>query len=284
MRPAIVIDEKWAQIVFIDKTGNGHTTTDKTQHRFWTIVAAHTWGGKWAGPRGAQYDLDTKWDCYGIDDLREASISRLTKAITLKKYQPPNSEEGWRTRGIDLKWKKTWKMKPKYIAPRDIITWLKVQHRTLWVAKNGGMAGTLCLGHNCREDESQLHLIQCRVIRSEFWHEIIYDMEELGLIPEDLVDQAFSDSTQKWGALLIAGQINNKPLKSEATSYLCWAWRQLYAEIIDNRVNSRADLNTKSAMANDQDGLQQNSSLRTQMETMVPQAAILARGAEQNNA
>ena len=118
---------------------------------------------------------------------------------------------------------------------------------------------------------SVIKCMQCRVIRSEFCHEITYDIEELGLIPEDPVDQAFSDSSQKWGALLIAGQINDRPLKSEATSYLYWEWRQAALRRNNKQPGEQQSgpEHEKSAMANDQDAIQQNSSLRTQMEAIV---------------
>ena len=146
------------------------------------MVDAHFWNGKWAGPVGTRYDLDTEWDCLGLTDLREASISSLTKGIAKKQFKQPASEKAWKDRGIDVDWKPTWKIKPKYTAPRDLVVWLKVQHRTLWVAKNGGMEGTMCLARGCRHEESQQHLTECPEIKQKYWGVIISIMEKMALL------------------------------------------------------------------------------------------------------
>ena len=96
-KPAIIMPgDKWAAIMKIDNTGVAHRTVHQTQHRNWTVLEAHTWGKKWAGPRGANYALDTTWDCLGLKDLRQANASELTRAITKYKFKPPNSPEAWR--------------------------------------------------------------------------------------------------------------------------------------------------------------------------------------------
>jgi hypothetical protein len=71
------VNGKWAQIVKIDATGKTHRTIHQTQWKLWTVIQAHSWGGRWAGPKGSNYALDTVWDCYKLEDLREATISSL---------------------------------------------------------------------------------------------------------------------------------------------------------------------------------------------------------------
>ena len=248
VKPAIIVDQKWAQIVKIDSTGKPHRTIHRTQWRLWTVIQAHTWGGKWAGPKGANYALDTRWNCYKLEDLRQATISSLTTAATKLKFKPPASQEAWKERGIEVSWHKTWRMKPKYVAPRDLTVWLKIQHRNLWVAKSGGMGDTKCLARGCGDEESQLHLIMCSVIKRDFWKVIIREMNELELLPDRAADPGFGLTLQEWGSFLIAGQIENEPVNKEAAAFLCWAWRQLYAEVVSLRIADKRDLELGKAV------------------------------------
>ena len=248
IHPAQILDAKMAQLVFIDNTGKGHLRQRKLPMRFFTVVEAHTWKGKWAGPKGARYDLDTEWDCCGLKDLREVTIRSLTKAQAKKKFKPPTAGEAWKQRGVDVDFSKTWGIKSKYVAPRDQIVWLKVQHRTLWVAKNGGMEGTKCLAQGCNHEESQQHLIECRMIKEYFWRRVVEIAEDLGLLPECTKTRDFRMSVQKWGSLLIAGQIDGKVVSKEATAVLCWAWRALYAEIISKRTGNQGALDFERAV------------------------------------
>ena len=247
--PAIIKeDKKTAQLVKIDATGNGHLKQKTLPLRYFTVIDAHKWGGRWAGPKGQTYSLDTEWVCQGIPGLRSISISALTRAMAKKKFKVPASEAAWEERGLKVDWSKTWKQRPMYVAPRDTIVWLKVQHRTLWVAKNGGMNSKQCIAEGCREDESQLHLITCDKIKESFWKKITDIMSSLGLLPRNLIDQNFMDSIQKWGALLIAGQLDDKPVRRETSAFICWAWRALYSEIIHQRKEGRGKIDTEEAV------------------------------------
>jgi hypothetical protein len=104
------------------------------------------------------------------------------------------------------------------------------------------MGNIACLVHGCDEAESQLHLITCSTIKRDFWIIIIGEMEGLGLLPERVKDPHFGNTILEWGGLLIAGQIDGTAVNKEAAAFLCWAWRQLYAEIIAQRVADKAGL------------------------------------------
>jgi len=71
-------------------------------------------------------------------------------------------------------------------------------------------------------------------------------MEELGIL--NLENPNFGTTIQEWGALIVAGQLRGVAVNREAAGYLCWAWRQLYAEIIDKRVKGESPLNLKKAL------------------------------------
>ena len=141
-------------------------------------------------------------------------------------------------------------IKPKYTAPRDLVVWLKIQHRTLWVAKNGGMGDTTCMAKWCRHEESQLHLVECQSIKENFWKEIISIMVELDVLPEECNGSPFQDDRKKWAILLVAGQIEGAAVNNEAAAILCWAWRSLYAEVIKRRIEAKETLKPKVAIKN----------------------------------
>ena len=248
--PAVIIDERWARRYKIDNVGRGHPTQRTTPYEYFTVIDAHMWKGRWAGPKGANFALDTTWDCLGIKDLRHANISSLTRAMALKKFKKPASEEAWAIRGMQPKWKLSWRIKPKYTAPRDLVVWLKIQHRTLWVAKNGGMGDTTCMAKWCRHEESQLHLVECQSIKENFWKEIISIMVELDVLPEECNGSPFQDDRKKWAILLVAGQIEGAAVSNEAAAILCWAWRSLYAEVIKRRIEAKETLKPKVAIKN----------------------------------
>ena len=84
------------------------------------------------------------------------------------------------------------------------------------------------------------HLVDCEVIRREFWTPILRVMIRLGL--------QYEQSRTFW----ITGQIaeedgSRKAVCGETASFLCWAWRCLYAEVIYARMNNKR-LNTSGAV------------------------------------
>ena len=157
--------------------------------------------------------------------LHEITPSWIGKQKALQRFKAPTSEEKWKEYGIDVRWGLTWAIKPKYASPRDIVVWLQLQHRTLWVAKNGGCADDKCTARGCNAIENMTHLVDCGVIQKEFWTPILRIMIGLGL--------QYERSRTFWIAGLIVGEDNErKAVCGETASFLCWAWRCLYAEII----------------------------------------------------
>ena len=229
--PAIVIDDTKAQRVWIDKVGRGHKMQVYVDHRHYSIIKAHTWHGKWAGPHGNYPVGDTKWKLpFGNakeHKLQQYSINVLTKARQLEKMKPPASVTAWTARIGDLPWHKIWQIKPMYVAPRDTATWLKIQHRTLWVAKNGGCDSTTCNAAGCQHEETQLHLMTCSIIKSEYWEKIVKYARTFGIDADN--------RPAYW--LGYAG--NGKAVGREQAAIIALAWRSLYAQVVKARLDNK---------------------------------------------
>ena len=91
--------------------------------------------------KGTEADGARRRAGIGCSQARTDEHLRKPKQRTGREMAP-TSEEKWKEYGIDVKWDLTWPIKPKYASPRDVVVWLQLQHRTLWVAKNGEGAQT----------------------------------------------------------------------------------------------------------------------------------------------
>ena len=162
--------------------------------------------------------------------------SRVTAALTLRKFVPPASEAAWnQRRGKELRWKDCWKLTSFYATPRDQVTWLKFQHRTLYtVGHDKREADNTCRA--CEESESQLHLVTCGVIKTEFWDRVVSLLTEMDMCaPADVTD------------FLITGQLSEEEtVKREYTGVVFIAFRCLYAAITESRIDS-VPLNLEAA-------------------------------------
>ena len=96
--------------------------------------------------------------------LDTINIKVYTKAITMKKFKPPLAiEKKWADiLKVSLNFRKIWSIKPFAVTPRDMLTWLKLQHRTLYVAKHDPKTNGECQA--CTELENAIHLCECKVI------------------------------------------------------------------------------------------------------------------------
>eukprot|EP00966_Prymnesium_polylepis_P288718 6668847-Prymnesium_polylepis.1 len=56
-----------------------------------------------------------------------------------------------------------------YVSPRDRTQIMRLQRRNLWVAEHGGCDHTTCAATGCNAPESQLHLVECPILRARFW-------------------------------------------------------------------------------------------------------------------
>ena len=141
--------------------------------------------------------------------------------------KPPPAEKGWLIRfpGIPIKIKDTWRIKFKYATGRDIMTWLKIRHRTLYTAnKDRNCLNTKCLACQAAE-ESIKHLAECSEIRSEFWWDILNLMRLLKL-----------NYSRTPVFLLLGLTEDNKIVCKEGAAILAIGWRCLYAEITRARI------------------------------------------------
>ena len=145
---------------------------------------------------------------------------------------------------------------------RDVVVWLQLQHRTLWVAKYGGCENEGCTARGCTATENMTHLLDCEVIQREIWKPILRVMIEVGL--------QYKQSRTFW----IAGQIvgedgDRKAVCGETASFICWAWRCLYAEVIHARIYDTAAKHEKRCLEDNQDGKQQSEGAWSQVEEVV---------------
>ena len=79
--PAVITDGDTARLVKTVAVGRGHQTQREFQLRLFDVIKANTWTGKWAGPEGASYACDVKWDYYGIEKRSELTIQSIYKRI-----------------------------------------------------------------------------------------------------------------------------------------------------------------------------------------------------------
>ena len=110
------------------------------------------------------------------------------------------------------------------MSPRDQVTWLKLQHRNLWVAASGGFQDTKCRVRGCRADENQEHLVLCPGIQKDFWVSVAILMSHLNM--------DVGNSSKKW-LLGITG--DGHQVSREEAAIIFWAWRCLYAEVVGAR-------------------------------------------------
>jgi hypothetical protein len=64
--PVVISDGDTARLVKIDAVGRGHLTQREFRLRLFDVIKAHTWNGKWAGPEGASYACDVKWNTMAL--------------------------------------------------------------------------------------------------------------------------------------------------------------------------------------------------------------------------
>ena len=116
------------------------------------------------GPHDFTFPKTEGWLLDGVKvELDRLKVNSTTKALALRKFKPPASEAAWNEkRGKELLWKKGWKLNSFFSTPRDKMTWLKFQHRTLYTVGHSKTEDTSCRA--CSDRESQLHLISCSVI------------------------------------------------------------------------------------------------------------------------
>ena len=218
--PAVIIDGATARLMKIDAVARGHATQTVFQLRQFEVIKAHTWNGKWAGPEGASYASDVKWDYYGIEKLSDLTIQSIYKRRIAHTMLSPECMKKWNERlgRDDLVWDTIWQQESMYTTPRDKTQIMRLQRRNLWVAQHGGCDHTTCAATGCQAQESQLHLIECPFINRGFWEPLYQHILSLGLQAENTptywITGTLSDGTQT---------------DRESWALVTWAWRSLYA-------------------------------------------------------
>ena len=186
-------------------------------------------GGRVRGPCEAIFPKLDGWLLDGRKvKLNSLSVNKMTAALALRKFKPPASEEAWNERrNKTLRWKDGWKITSFYATPRDQVTWLKFQHRTLYtVGHDTTVADNTCRA--CSEPESQLHLITCGVLYEEYWKRVVELLVATGMEEPDNVTD-----------FLITGQLSDEETaKREYLGVIFIAFRCLYAAIVESRLDS----------------------------------------------
>ena len=241
--------------LWLDATNTPRQTPYKIRIRNRELFQVKFWEAKkrdkrLAGPINATFPLNTEWK------LKQSTISldKLTIKIGTTtrqeaKMKTPPAQEMWECKfpQANLPWKLIWKLKPKYVSPRDQMTWFKVKHRNLYVAKhdNKSMAQK-CLA--CDDEfESIIHLAECEVIREKLFTPLTELAEKMELdIPQDEEDLTLF---YLFGLLPTGEWSEYKTCDNEMAAILALGWRCLYAEIIQCRVDQKwDDLDLQSAL------------------------------------
>ena len=106
------------------------------------------------------------------------------------------------------------------MSPRDQVTWLKIQHRNLWVAASGGFQDTKCRVRGCQADDNQEHTWSYaqRGIQKDFWVSVAILMSHLNM--------DVGNSSKKW---ILGINADGSHVSREEAAIIFWAWRCLYA-------------------------------------------------------
>ena len=164
-----------------------------------------------------------------LDTLR---VSTITRALALRKFVAPVSEEAWKERGVDVPWYATYKLGSFYATPRDRVQWIKLWHRTLYTVGHRTDMDNKCRA--CSEKENQLHLCTCDILRLEFWDPVIALLEAMEMpTPANITD--FIVGGRMRAANPEGGGDEGINIDDSHAGMMFLAWRCLYAEITNSR-------------------------------------------------
>ena len=177
-----------------------------------------------------------------VVDFDLLSIRLRTRALAIRKMEPPPAPEAWadpkRLPHVKLPWEQIWRLRSFFATPRDMITWLKAIHRNLYLhgAEDEDDRCKKCTAHK----ESILHLVQCADIRREFWDPLARVIAAMGLtIPDDPTERQYF-----W----LFGRLSEEETVGDITSGIIFiAWRCLYAELVHSKVD-KVPISLKAAV------------------------------------
>lgn len=199
------------------------------------------------GPAGEVFPRPEGWLLDGKEiNLDNLTVREYTRALALRRFVTPACQAAWelperlglRIAALGwehLPWRAIWRMKSFYETPRDRMTGTKLLHRNLYVAARDPLGNVRCMA--CDETETQLHLCECPVLHDEFWKPIIKLLTDMGM-PEPEDPTIFKAT----GALS-----EEKALSKYYAGVWFIAWRCIYAEIVNARVESHS-LRTEKAL------------------------------------
>ena len=195
------------------------------------------WGNRIIGPQDASFPLAKGWVIGDKKvDLAKLGIKSYTRILTGRKFQPPTeTEKAWDGRlGVKTAWRKVWGIRSFYASPRDQITWLKLHHRNLYVTGHDTRTDGMCSA--CTGKETQQHLVECSVLREEYWERVLNLLKNLGM-----------DEPENIAAFLAIGRMDEKKvIPKDLSGIMFLAWRCIYAAIVKKRVEN-VTLNTDRA-------------------------------------
>ena len=232
--PAIITNDDpvkpEAQLIYIDAVGKEHLQPATLPCSRFKIIEARVWNGRWAGPAGATYACDVTWDYYGISKLSDLTIHSITKRRAAQEMLTPAAQERWNDKlQAQIKWPEVWQQKPMYVSARDRTQIMRLQRRNLWVAQHGGCDHTTCAATGCNTPESQLHLVECPILRARFWSPLAGIMTNMGLEAED--------TSVFW----ITGELRTgEQTDKESWAIVTWALRSLYAQVVHTHLEGGA--------------------------------------------
>ena len=225
-----------ASVLFVDSVGKTHHTEDHEDDLDSDIFKVAWWGKRLIGPEATTFPRPDRWMIPGLGrvDLPTVGVSLLTRHFTMKRFVPPKAtEEAWRSRIATGQWdfKLTWAAKSFFVSPRDEITILKLQHRTLFTAqRDAGSDGKCATG--CDEIERQQHLAECPIIWDEYWKHVIELLCRVGAA----VPLAGRHMT---AYLTLFRVTDDHGATSAEVGILTLAWRCLYAETVGAHIDKR---------------------------------------------
>ena len=186
-------------------------------------------------PRPQGWIIDGKE--HSLDTL---SIRRFTTIFTRRRFVSPITDPvgcclKWDHKcvhqmgGFAPNWKKTWAITNWYATPRDQMAWLKLQHRTLYVAQREAPPLNVCRA--CGEEEKQQHLVECDVIYQGFWKDLIEMAEAAGMpTPNDIPTFLLSGDLGK------DSRGRDRTVSNDHSGIFFIGWRCIYAAIVNSRI------------------------------------------------
>ena len=137
--------------VFTDNVSLEHRTPkiiDTTQAIIIPIFTIKNKRGDrmWVTPINSSFPWTSKWNIYAKKiKIQCLNIHKLSKeADYVKEISPPCEQKWAQVLQSEINWKHLWNIIQVFCTPKDTLTWLKLKHRNLKVAKTDDESHTNC--------------------------------------------------------------------------------------------------------------------------------------------